>query len=78
MSIVEAAASDNRLQLLLAMRTRIATSMDDPDCPQRDLSSLSRRLLDIAKEIDEIKERAEQEAVRNGSGSGKKWNPASV
>ena len=78
MSIKEAAASNDRLKLLLAMRTRIAEAVDDPDCPPRDLASLTRRLQEIAKEVAEIKERAEQEAVRNGSGSGKKWNPASV
>jgi len=78
MSIVEAAASDDRLKLLLAMRERVAQAVDDPDCPPRDLASLTRRLQEIAREIAEIQERARQEAQRNGAGSGKTWNPASV
>lgn len=51
-SVADAAQSGDRLELLVAMRDRIAKTISDPDCPPRDLASLTRRLQDIAKEID--------------------------
>lgn len=51
-SVAEAAQSGDRLELLVAMRDRIAKTISDPDCPPRDLASLTRRLQDIAREID--------------------------
>jgi len=70
MNVADAAASGNRLALLLAMRERVALAISDPDCPQRDLSSLCRRLMDIAKEIGELQERIRQEnEERNGDHS---------
>jgi hypothetical protein len=51
-SIVAAAATGHR-ELLVALRTNIAEAIDD-GVPPRDLAALSRRLLDIAAEIDAI------------------------
>lgn len=78
MSIREAADSDDRLKLLLAMRSRVSDALDDPECPARDLASLTRRLQDISKDIAEIRERLRQEAQRNDSTNGKTWDPTSV
>ena len=49
-----AAQSGCRRDLLVAMRDRIAKTISDPDCPPRDLASLTRRLQDIAREIEEL------------------------
>lgn len=51
-SVADAARSGDRRELLVAMRDRIAKTISDPDCPPRDLASLTRRLQDIAREID--------------------------
>lgn len=51
-SVADAAQSGDRRELLISMRDRIAKAVSDPDCPPRDLASLTRRLQDIAKEID--------------------------
>jgi hypothetical protein len=53
-NVAEAAAGGSRRELLVAMRDRIAKAVADPDCPPRDLASLSRRLQDIAKDIDTL------------------------
>jgi hypothetical protein len=50
-SVKDAAASGNQRQLLIATRDRIATAVDSPATPPRDLAALTRRLLDIAKEL---------------------------
>lgn len=53
-SILEAAEVGSRIEELRAMRRRIAKAMDDVNTPARDLAALSRRQLEIGKEIDAI------------------------
>ncbi|AVO21607.1 terminase small subunit [Mycobacterium phage MooMoo] len=75
LSVEEAAASGSHRDLLVAMRERIAKTVADPNCPPRDLASLSRRLQDIAKEIDVLDLRAKQEARESGdAGEDETWN----
>jgi hypothetical protein len=49
-----AAESGVRRDLLVALRARIAADVDNANTPARDLAALSRRLLEIAKEIEAI------------------------
>jgi hypothetical protein len=60
-SIVDAADKGTARDLLVAMRNRIARTLDEPNCPARDQASLSRRLLEIRKEIEAIDAAVEQE-----------------
>ena len=53
-SILAAAEAGSRLEELRAMRRRLARAMDDVNTPARDLAALSRRQLEIGKEIDAI------------------------
>ncbi len=53
-TILEAAEAGNRLDELRAMRRRLARALDDPNTPARDLAALSRRQLEIGKEIEAI------------------------
>ena len=53
-SILQAAENGSRIEELRAMRRRIAKAMDDPNTPARDLAALSRRQLEIGKEIEAI------------------------
>ena len=50
-NVVTAAASGDQRDLLVALRARIARDIDSDKTPARDLAALSRRLLEIAKEI---------------------------
>ena len=50
---VTAAAQQGRRALLEALRDSIAGSIDD-GVPARELASLSRRLMEITKELDEV------------------------
>jgi hypothetical protein len=52
-SIKDAAANGSRRDLLVAMRDKVASDLDD-GVPPRDLASLTRRLLEITKEIEAI------------------------
>jgi hypothetical protein len=48
-----AAAGGDRLALLLALRAKVAEEITG-DVPARDLASLSRRLMEISKEIEDL------------------------
>jgi hypothetical protein len=50
-TVKTAAHSGTRRDLLVALRARIAADIDNPNTPPRDLAALSRRLLEIAREI---------------------------
>lgn len=54
-TILQAAESGSRLDELKAMRRRIATALDAPNTPARDLAALSRRQLEIGREIDAVR-----------------------
>jgi hypothetical protein len=62
-TVATAAASGSHRDLLVAMRSRIANAVSDPECPPRDLAALTRRLQDIAKEIESIDLRAKEEGA---------------
>jgi hypothetical protein len=63
LTVSQAAATGDHRSLLVAMRERIAATVSNPDCPPRDLASLTRRLQDIAKEIEAIDLRAKEEGA---------------
>ena len=65
-SVAQAAELGDHKGLLVAMRERIATAVSDPECPPRDLASLTRRLQDISKEITAIDHAEKAEAERGG------------
>jgi len=54
LTVTLAAGTGDRRELLVSLRARIATDIDNPNTPSRDLAALSRRLLEIAKEIESI------------------------
>ena len=64
-SISEAAEGGDPRELLVAMRRRVAKTVEDPNCPPRDLAALTRRLQEINREIEAIDERAKQEAAED-------------
>lgn len=63
-SVTEAASAGTTRELLEAMRTRVATAVEDPKTPARDLASLTKKLLEIVREIETIDAREKQEAAR--------------
>ena len=54
MTVTSAAADGTHRDLLVAMRDRIARTVEDSGCPPRDLAALTRRLMEIAREIEAI------------------------
>jgi hypothetical protein len=61
-SISQAAREGTERELLVAIRDRIAETVERSDCPPRELASLTKRLQDIRKEIagiDEVSSRSD-------------------
>jgi hypothetical protein len=54
LKVTTAAQDGDRRDLLVALRARIAQTVEDPNTPPRDLAALSRRLLEIARDIEAI------------------------
>ena len=77
-TVADAAASGDHRALLVAMRERIAQTISSPDCPPRDLSSLTRRLQDIAKEIETIDLRARQESGEDSAATDETWDDSAI
>lgn len=61
-SVSQAAKSGSHRALLVSMRDRVADAVTSKDCPPRDLASLTKRLQDIANEIEAIDARDADEA----------------
>ncbi len=57
-TIAEAADVGTPRDQLVLMRKRIAKALDEPNCSTRDLASLSKRLMEITREIETIDERS--------------------
>lgn len=66
MTVTVAASDGDRLDLLIAMRERVALAVENKETPARDLAALTRRLMEIAKDIDVLKAAKEREGGASG------------
>lgn len=78
LTIESAAAAGDRLDELKAMRLRLARAMDDPGTPARDLSSLSRRQIEIGREIESIEKAVEEEARERDATPDENWDVSAI
>ena len=64
-SVTAAAAAGSRRELLVSVRDRVAIAVEDPNTPARDLAALTRRLMEIAKDIEaiDVKESGESQSA---------------
>src|SRR5690606_26004281 len=69
LTVTQAAASGTPRDLLVAMRDRVAEDVENPNTPPRDLAALTRRLIEITKEIEAIDARAAEEAEGDSAGT---------
>lgn len=60
-TITEAADTGTTRELLVAMRARIAKAVEDPNTPARDLAALTKRLVEVVRDIEAIDARDESE-----------------
>lgn len=60
------------------MRRRIAVTLDDPNTMARDLAALSRRQIELGRDIDAIVARESQEAGRGAEVTDADFDAATV
>ena len=77
-SVTQAAASGSTRELLTAMRARIAKAVEDPNTPARDLASLTKRLVEVVRDIEAIDAREEQEAAQNGPAEDEAFDASAI
>ena len=64
-SVADAVERRSAREQLVAMRTRIAKAIDEPNIRGADLAALSRRLLEIGREIAAVDTAAVEEAAES-------------
>lgn len=77
-SIEDAAERGSRLDELVQMRRRLARALDDPNTLARDLASLSRRQLEISKEIEVLRKQEAEDAEDSAVGPDEEWSAEAV
>jgi len=77
-TILEAAESGSRLDELIMMRRRIARVLDRDDTPPRDIAALSRRQIEISKEIEALQRQADEEATHDADTSDEEWSAEAI
>lgn len=78
LTIVEAVEAGDRLAEMVATHKRIARAVQDEDTPARDLASLTRRQLEISKEIESLRRQLEEEAVQDADTSDEEWSEEAI
>jgi hypothetical protein len=66
-TVKSAADSGVQRDLLVALRSRIATDIDNPNTPSRDLAALSLRLMAIVKDIEALDAETRMDDIGNAA-----------
>lgn len=79
-SVTEAADGGSTRDLLVAMRARIAKAVEDGNTPARDLAALTKRLVEVVRDIEAIDARVSQERERASreSVTDEQFNPEAI
>lgn len=79
-TVSAAADAEDQRGVLVAMRARVARDIDDPDTPARDIAALTRRLLEIVREIAAIDAHTGDgdDVQKAAQTPDEAWNPAAI
>jgi hypothetical protein len=77
-TVSRAASEGSRRELLVAMRSRVATAVEDPNTPARDLAALTRRLMEIAKDIEAIDAAEAEESRGREATPDEEWDSSAI
>ncbi len=78
LSIIEAVEAGDRLAELEATHRRIARAVQDESTPARDLASLTRRQMEISREIDALKHQLKEEADEDAVSADEVWSEEAI
>lgn len=77
-SVSEAADSGTTRELLVAMRARIAEAVEDKNTPARELASLTKRLMEVVRDIEALDAREAQEATKRADATDQPFDASAV
>lgn len=77
-ALIDLLKSDDKRELLVAMRDRVATALADPNTPARDLAALTRRQMEIAREIAAMDVESKQEAAEDAEAADEDFDASAV
>ena len=77
-TITQAADGGTTRELLVAMRTRIAKAVEDANTPARDLAALSKRLIEVVRDVEAIDARSEQEATKRDDAQDEAFDASAI
>lgn len=77
-TVLEAADADSRLDELVQMRRVIARAIDNENTSPRDLAALSRRQIEISKEIEVLRRQQEEEAAEGDVSADESWSEEAI
>lgn len=66
-TVTEAASKGTTRDLLVTMRDRVAKDVENPNTPARDLAALTKRLMEIVRDIEAIDARSAEEATEDAA-----------
>ena len=78
MKVNEAARDGTDLELLMAMRDRVADEVANPNCPPRDLAALTRRLEELRKQIAAERLRLKEELADADDVADEAWDEEAI
>lgn len=64
-TVTQAASTGTTRDLLVTMRDRVAKDVENANTPARDLAALTKRLMEIVRDIEAIDARTDQEADKD-------------
>lgn len=77
-SVEDAATRGTRMDELVQMRLVIARALDNPNTSARDLAALSRRQMEISREIESLERQAKEEAADGGISEDEAWSEEAI
>lgn len=72
-TVTQAAAKGTQRELLVALRDRVAKDVENPNTAARDLAALTRRLMEICRDIEALDARAAEDADDGRATPDDKW-----
>jgi hypothetical protein len=77
-TITQAAADGTTRELLVAMRDRVALDVESKNTAARDLSSLTKRLMELVHDIEALDARSEQEATKRDDAQDEAFDASAI
>lgn len=77
-TVSQAAADGTTRELLVALRNRIATAVENQNTPARDLAALTKRLVEVVRDIEAIDARGSEDDGDEGPAEDEAFDESAV